>query len=79
METAIKGNEFAQGLSWLSDAELVAIGSRTVESAQRFGEQYSVPYRHGSYQALADDVEVDIVNPLHKEHSLLCLESGRAR
>jgi predicted dehydrogenase len=75
-------NEFAQGLTKLADAELVAVGSRTVESAQRFGEQYGVPHRHASYQALASDAEVDVVyvatpNPLHKEHSLLCLESGK--
>ena len=49
-------NEFAQGLSQLSDAELVAVGSRTLESAERFGTLYEVPHRHGSYQALADDV-----------------------
>jgi dihydrodiol dehydrogenase / D-xylose 1-dehydrogenase (NADP) len=75
-------NEFAQGLSQLSDAELVAVGSRTLESAQRFAAQYGVPQAHASYQALARDAEVDVIyvatpNPLHKEHSLLCLESGK--
>jgi predicted dehydrogenase len=75
-------NEFAQGLSQLSDAELVAAGSRTFESAQLFGEQYRVPHRHASYQALARDADVDVIyvatpNPLHREHSLLCLESGK--
>ena len=75
-------NEFAQGLSQLADAELVAVGSRTPESAQRFGEQYGVPHRHASYEALAWDAEVDVIyvatpNPLHREHSLLCLESGK--
>jgi predicted dehydrogenase len=75
-------NEFAQGLSQLADAELVAVGSRTAESAQHFGEQYRVPHRHASYEALAQDTEVDVIyvatpNPLHKEHSLLCLESGK--
>jgi len=75
-------NEFAQGLAQLADAELVAVGSRTAESAQRFGEQYHVPHRHASYQALAEDADVDVIyvatpNLLHKEHSLLCLESGK--
>jgi predicted dehydrogenase len=95
METAMKGpirwgilgtgwiaNEFAQGLAQLSDAELVAVGSRTIESAQCFGAQHRVPHRHGSYQALANDADVDVIyvatpNPLHREHSLLCLESGK--
>jgi predicted dehydrogenase len=76
-------NEFAQGLAQLSDAELVAVGSRTAGSAQRFGEPYNVPHRHGSYQALVEDADVDVIyvatpNPLHKKHSLLCLESGKA-
>lgn len=75
-------NRFAQGLSRLSDAELVAVGSRTLESAEHFGARYEVPHRHASYQALARDAEVDVTyvatpNPLHKEHSLLCLESGK--
>ena len=75
-------NEFAQGLSQLSDAELVAVGSRTLESAQRFAAQYGVPHPHASYQALVRDSEVAVIyvatpNPLHKEHSLLCLDAGK--
>jgi predicted dehydrogenase len=76
-------NEFAQGLAQLADAKLVAVGSRTIESAQRFAEQYAVPHRHASYQALVSDPNVDLIyvatpNPLHKEHVLLCLEAGKA-
>ena len=76
-------NEFAQGLSRLADAELVAVGSRTVESAERFGESHGVPRRHAAYEALAGDARVDVIyvatpNPLHTEHALLCLESGKA-
>jgi predicted dehydrogenase len=75
-------SEFAQGLAQLADAELVAVGSRTSESAQRFGEQYGVPRRHASYKALVSDADVDVIyvatpNPLHKEHVMLCLETGK--
>jgi predicted dehydrogenase len=75
-------SEFAQGLSQLSDAELVAVGSRTLESAERFAAQYGVPHQHASYQALVGDADVDVIyvatpNPLHKEHSLLCLKAGK--
>ncbi len=75
-------NEFAQGLAQLPDADLVAVGSRTRESAQRFAEQYGIPNRHASYQALVNDAEVDVIyvatpNPLHREHVLLCLASGK--
>jgi predicted dehydrogenase len=75
-------NQFAQGLSQLSDAELVAVGSRTAEAASRFAAKFHVPRRHDSYQALVEDPEVDVVyvatpNPLHREHCLLCLRSGK--
>jgi predicted dehydrogenase len=75
-------NEFAQGLMRLPDAELVAAGSRTLESAQRFAERYEVPRRHASYEALARDPNVDVIyvatpNPLHREHTILCLEAGK--
>jgi predicted dehydrogenase len=76
-------NEFAQGLAQLPDADLVAVGSRSRDSAQRFAEQYGIPHRHASYQALVNDADLDVIyvatpNPLHKEHVLLCLESGKA-
>ncbi|MGD8901966.1 MAG: Gfo/Idh/MocA family oxidoreductase [Anaerolineae bacterium] len=75
-------NEFAQGLMCLPDAELVAVGSRTPESAQRFAERYGVPHRHSGYEALARDAHVDVIyvatpNPLHREHTMLCLEAGK--
>lgn len=75
-------SEFAQGLKQLPDAELIAVGSRTHKSAQRFAEQHAVPHQHASYQALASDPDVDVIyvatpNPLHKEHAVLCLESGK--
>jgi predicted dehydrogenase len=75
-------DQFAQGLAQLSEAELVAVGSRTPELAQRFGAQHDVPHRHGSYQALAEDAGVDVIyvatpNPWHREHTLLCLDSGK--
>ena len=75
-------NEFAQGLMRLPDAELVAVGSRTIESAQRFAELYGIPRRHAGYEALARDTHVDVVyvatpNPMHREHTMLCLEAGK--
>src|SRR5687768_11356587 len=52
-------SQFARGLAELDDAELVAVGSRTAESAETFGERFSVLRRHGSYTALANDPDVD--------------------
>ncbi|MBK9709935.1 MAG: Gfo/Idh/MocA family oxidoreductase [Kouleothrix sp.] len=73
---------FAEGLAGLDDAELVAVGSRSAESAAAFGERYAVPRRHASYAALAHDPGVDVVyvatpHTLHRENTLLCLGSGK--
>jgi predicted dehydrogenase len=73
---------FATGLSALPDAELIAVGSRSQESAERFADMFHIPHRHASYQALAHDAEVDVVyvatpHNLHRENTLLCLEAGK--
>jgi predicted dehydrogenase len=75
-------SEFAQGLAELPDAELAAVGSRTAASADRFADKFQVPRRHASYQVLAEDPDIDVIyvatpNPLHREHCLLCLASGK--
>lgn len=74
--------KFAEGLSVLPDAELVAVGSRSQASADKFGDEYNVPRRHASYAALANDPDVDIIyvatpHAMHKENSLLCLNAGK--
>jgi predicted dehydrogenase len=75
-------SEFAQGLAELPDAELVAVGSRTEGAANRFADRFQAPRRHSSYQALAEDPDIDVIyvatpNPLHREHCLLCLSAGK--
>src|SRR5471032_1760013 len=52
---------FALALKETPDAELVAIASRTEDSANRFGAEFGVARCHGSYQALADDDQVDVI------------------
>ena len=75
--------KFAAGLTALEDAELAAVGSRSKESADCFGEEFGVPRRHASYDALAEDPEIDVVyvatpHPCHKDNTLLCLRSKKA-
>jgi predicted dehydrogenase len=76
-------NKFAAGLADARGAQLVAVGSRTGESAERFGAKWNVPHRHASYAALAGDPEVDAIyvstpHSLHRENTLLCLRAGKA-
>lgn len=75
--------KFATGLGFLPDAELVAVGSRSQEGADRFGAQFGIPRCHASYAALANDPDVDVVyistpHPFHKANTILCLEAGKA-
>lgn len=76
-------SKFADGLTALPDAETAAVGSRTQESADRFGDKYQIPRRHSSYEALANDPDVDVIyiatpHTFHAENTRLCLEAGKA-
>jgi predicted dehydrogenase len=75
--------KFATGLGSLPDTELLAVGSRNQESADAFGEIFSIPRCYNSYEALANDPDVDVIyigspHSFHKEHTLLCLNAGKA-
>lgn len=75
--------EFAAGLKQLPDARLMAVGSRTAESANVFGEQFAIPHRHASYEALVSDPDVDVIyvatpHSAHKDNTLLALAAGKA-
>lgn len=83
MGTGKIAKQFALGLQDLLDARLVAIGSRTAEAANAFGAQFQVPRCHASYEALANDPDVDVIyvatpHACHRENSLLALTAGKA-
>lgn len=64
-------------------AHLLAVGSRTQESADAFGDRYGIPRRYASYEALAQDPDVDVIyvatpHPFHHDNTLLCLDHGKA-
>ncbi len=81
--TGLIATKFATGLRVLPDAELSAVGSRAQATADAFGDKFDVPRRHTSYQALVEDPEVDVVyvgtpHSLHRDHSVLALQAGKA-
>src|SRR5512136_2371154 len=83
LSTGAIARQFAQGLASVPGAALVAVGSRTRDAAERFGAEFRVPHRHASYQAAADDPDVDVVyigtpHTLHCQNTLMCLEAGKA-
>jgi predicted dehydrogenase len=81
--TGAIARQFVQGLRSLSEAEVLAVGSRSRASAQEFADKRNIPRRHASYDDLASDPDVDVVyiatpHPLHAENATLCLEAGKA-
>lgn len=78
---AIAGS-FADDLLHVAGAQLVAVGSRDRERAIAFAARRSIPYAHGSYEALANDPNVDVVyiatpHSRHVEDAILCLRAGK--
>lgn len=76
-------HKFAAGLPSSATGDLVAVGSRTRQSADRFGDEFDIPRRHGSYAALAADDDVDAIyvatpHPMHKDATILCLRGGKS-
>jgi len=65
------------------DAIVQAVGSRTQASAEAFGDEFAIPNRHGSYEDLANDPEVDAIyvstpHPWHHDATILSLRGGKA-
>ena len=54
-------HSFSTDLNLLDDAKIVAVGSRSASSAEAFGAEFGIQHRHGSYQDLVKDAEVDVV------------------
>ena len=76
-------SQFARGLRSVLDGPMNAVGSRSQASADKFGDEYNVPRRYPTYEGLANDPDVDAVyiaspHPFHCEHTLLCLDAGKA-
>ncbi len=73
---------FAEGLTTSETGTLIAVGSRSQSSADTFGEQWSVLHRHGSYEALLANSEVEAVyistpHPWHAEWAIKAAEAGK--
>jgi dihydrodiol dehydrogenase / D-xylose 1-dehydrogenase (NADP) len=83
LSTGNIARSFATGLQTAPDAELIAVGSRTKESADTFADRFNIPRRYGSYEDLVNDRDVDVIyvgtpHTFHAENSLLCLDAGKA-
>lgn len=67
----------------VEDAEVVAVGSRSADRARAFADRHGISRAHGSYRALIDDPEVDVIylatpHSEHRDFALAAIEAGKA-
>ncbi len=77
-------HRFARGLQHSTTGQLVAVGSRRRETAERFGAEFGLAAHgcHASYEALLADEQVQAVyisnpHPGHAEWAVKCAEAGK--
>ncbi len=75
----------AADLALVEGTTLAAVGSRSPERARAFADEHGGPdtRAHGSYRALVDDPDVDVVyiatpHPQHAALAVACLEADKA-
>lgn len=64
-------------------AEVVAVASRALDRAEAFAAQHGIARAHGSYGAILDDDEVDVLyiatpHPQHRTIAVAALSAGKA-
>ncbi len=72
----------ANTLNGMETAEAYAVASRNGERAELFAKEHKIEKAYGSYEALLNDPEVDLVyiatpHSHHFEQAKLCLEHGK--
>ena len=73
---------FASAVNSQTRAQLVAVGSRNRDRAERFATAQGIPTVHVGYRALVEDERVDAVyiatpHSEHREHALLAIAAGK--
>jgi predicted dehydrogenase len=73
---------FASDLRFIEEGVVAAVGSRSLAAADAFGDEFDVPRRYGSYEALVGDPDVDVIyvatpHPFHLANATLALEEGK--
>ncbi|HUF00157.1 MAG TPA: Gfo/Idh/MocA family oxidoreductase [Anaerolineales bacterium] len=61
---------------------LLAVASRTQESAENYAREWKIPRAHGSYESLLADPEIDVIynslpNHLHAEWTVKAVQAGK--
>jgi predicted dehydrogenase len=75
--------KFTEDLARLPDAEVAAVGSRSLPAAEAFAATHGIPRAYGSWQELAADPEIDVVyvatpHSAHHAATTICLNADKA-
>lgn len=76
-------NKFALDLQFSNSSILYGVASREINKAKKFSEKFSSIKYYGSYEALADDSDIDIIyiatpHTFHFENTMMCLRKDKA-
>ncbi len=80
--TGTIAHRFAEAIKNVPEAELAAVASRTNENAEKFGDEFNIPVRFGSYEEMAasDTVDAAYIAVPHSGHidcSLLMMNNKK--
>lgn len=80
--TGVIAHRFAQAIKNVHNAELVAIASRTSDNAEKFGDEFNIPFRFDSYKKMAcsDVIDAAYIAVPHSGHidcSCLMMKNGK--
>jgi predicted dehydrogenase len=83
LSTGHIATQFVADLRLVPGAEVVAVGSRSLEAARRFADRHDVPRAYGSWAELAADDGIDVIyvatpHAAHFDATMTCLTNGRA-
>ena len=73
---------FAEAIKIVDNAELVAVASRTKENAEKFGDEFDIPFRFDGYEKMAqsDMIDAAYIAVPHSGHigcSCLMMNNGK--
>ena len=74
--------KMATTLNSMPDVECYAVASRSRQKADEFASKWHFSKAYGSYEALADDPEVDLIyiatpHAFHFEQAMMCISKGK--
>ncbi|MCW2748699.1 MAG: oxidoreductase, partial [Nocardioidaceae bacterium] len=82
LATGSISRKFATDLREVGDAVLQAVGSRRLDAAHAFADEFGATSAYGSYEELAADPEVDVIyvatpHGRHVEDVMTCFAAGK--